>query len=44
MRRLVIVVLAIACVAGCTDTAARPVVTPSREPAGSFVVASFDSP
>ncbi len=42
MRRLVIVVLAIACVAGCTDTGSRPVVTPSREPGGSIVVASFD--
>jgi glycine betaine/choline ABC-type transport system substrate-binding protein len=42
MRRLMIVVLAIAWVAGCTDTASRRAVTPSREPGRPIVVASFD--
>lgn len=42
MWRLAIVLFGIACVAGCADTASRPVATPSREPGDAIVVASFD--
>lgn len=42
MRRLVVVVLAIACAAGCTDRGSGPVAAPAREPGDEIVVASFD--